>query len=77
MHMYNLGLIKPLGLLNASSTSTIRFMLSWINPMASINNVMFNIKCHISFKWVESIEGKPYQIPSEASTTLLQALHHH
>jgi len=51
LHMSSLKLINPLDVLNASSTSASRSMISWIKPILNIKNVMISIGCHISFKW--------------------------
>jgi hypothetical protein len=40
--------------LSASSTSTNRFMISYISPMISTHNIMINTECRISFRWANN-----------------------
>jgi hypothetical protein len=51
--LLQLKLTKPPSSLSGSNTSANRFRMSYRSPMASTNNVMINIGCHISFKWAE------------------------
>ena len=79
--MFSLKLINPPSLLNASIKSSNRFMISWIMPMISRNNIMINIRCHISFKWMTKFgciyRRMPCRSPSEGPNPLIWALHHH
>ena len=49
--LLQLKLTKTPGSLSGSNTSSNRFRISYRSPMASTNNAMINIGCHISFRW--------------------------